>query len=206
MVEVCAPAPHHCIPHKYYPDLLLSSLTSAAAFHHSIPSLFPQQMEEAICLMCCETASRFAAANHSDLSALCLCLPLYVSLKANLVAAFEQSLALMTARLQNLSVSSEQKVFWLCPDVTLNHLKYLVYIYLKTNGYTMKWNVHSYMLNKNILTWSTQLLCLGSCQQKTWWQVTWMFWKLDVCQRFTLWDVHVVLNHSTHSVILAERG
>lgn len=36
----------------------------------------------------------------------CLCPPL----KANLVAAFEQSLALMTARLQTLSVSSGQKV------------------------------------------------------------------------------------------------
>lgn len=39
------------------------------------------------------------------------CLPVCVSVKANLVAAFEQSLALMTARLQTLSVSSEQKVF-----------------------------------------------------------------------------------------------
>lgn len=35
---------------------------------------------------------------------------LVLSLKANLVAAFEQSLSLMTERLQTLSVSSEQKV------------------------------------------------------------------------------------------------
>lgn len=33
-----------------------------------------------------------------------------VLLQANLVAAFEQSLTLMTARLQSLSVTSEQKV------------------------------------------------------------------------------------------------
>lgn len=36
--------------------------------------------------------------------------PLRLPLQANLVAAFEQSLALMTARLQTLSVSSDQKV------------------------------------------------------------------------------------------------
>lgn len=35
-----------------------------------------------------------------------------VSKQANLVAAFEQSLALMTTRLQSLSVSHEQKVIW----------------------------------------------------------------------------------------------
>lgn len=36
--------------------------------------------------------------------------PLCLPLKANLVAAFEQSLALMTARLETLSVCSDQKV------------------------------------------------------------------------------------------------
>lgn len=45
---------------------------------------------------------------------ICVCLSdtyLYrLCLQANLVAAFEQSLALMTARLQSLSVTSEQKV------------------------------------------------------------------------------------------------
>lgn len=95
---------------------------------HSCPLLHPHppprnRWRKAICLMflwACEAADRFDAAGDSYLSAvstpllfsLCLCLLLPPSppLKANLVAAFEQSLALMTARLQTLSVSSDQKV------------------------------------------------------------------------------------------------
>lgn len=73
-------------------------------------------------LWACEAADWFDAASDSYLSAVsttplfsvsvCVLLPLCLPLKANLVAAFEQSLALMTARLQTLSVSSEQKVSW----------------------------------------------------------------------------------------------
>lgn len=92
---------------------------------HPLP-LFPADGESHLLdvLWACETADWFDSASDSYLSAVptpplsllpsvsasfyhCVSL-----LKANLVAAFEQSLALMTARLQTLSVSSEQKVSW----------------------------------------------------------------------------------------------
>lgn len=119
-------APHRhaaVLPDHHYPNALFH------LWHHPQLSTAPSppssrnRWRKAICLMflwACEAADRFDAAGDSYLSAvstpllfsLCLCLLLPPSppLKANLVAAFEQSLALMTARLQTLSVSSDQKV------------------------------------------------------------------------------------------------
>lgn len=89
----------------------------------------------------CEAADQFDSAGDSYLSALspspthtlCLFVTFYHDvflLQANLVAAFEQSLALMTARLQTLSVSSDQKVTSQCLKYSISpemcHCFYLI--------------------------------------------------------------------------------
>lgn len=110
-----------CHPSPPTSSCPLPSLTSSTAVHCSIPSLLSQQMGKAICLTCCERLADSMQPYDSyvplvSTSPLCLSLslslppPLCLPLKANLVAAFEQSLALMTARLETLSVCSDQKV------------------------------------------------------------------------------------------------
>ncbi|XP_076003451.1 neuron navigator 1 isoform X3 [Genypterus blacodes] len=70
-------------------------------------------------------------------------LTVQLSANANLVAAFEQSLALMTARLQNLSVSSEQK------ESELTELKDTIEI-LKTKNTEAQEIIHGALSNPDI--------------------------------------------------------
>nr|XP_057911556.1 neuron navigator 1 isoform X6 [Doryrhamphus excisus] len=70
-------------------------------------------------------------------------LTMQLSANANLVAAFEQSLALMTARLQTLSVSSEQK------DSELNDLRETIEI-LKTKNTEAQEIIHGALNNSEI--------------------------------------------------------
>ncbi|XP_054641485.1 neuron navigator 1 isoform X5 [Dunckerocampus dactyliophorus] len=70
--------------------------------------------------------------------------------QANLVAAFEQSLALMTARLQTLSVSSEQK------DSELNDLRETIEI-LKTKNTEAQEIIHGALNNSEIASKELQI-------------------------------------------------
>ncbi|XP_037107353.1 neuron navigator 1 isoform X2 [Syngnathus acus] len=77
-------------------------------------------------------------------------LTLQLSANANLVAAFEQSLALMTARLQTLSASSEQK------DSELNDLKDTIEI-LKTKNTEAQDIIHDALNNSEIVSKELQI-------------------------------------------------
>lgn len=102
---------HHC-PNR---NILFHSWHHPQLYSTPRPSLFSQRMEKAICLICCERVrlqtDLVLPVTHTCLLSITPPYSPLSSLKANLVAAFEQSLALMTARLQTLSVSSEQKVY-----------------------------------------------------------------------------------------------
>lgn len=112
-------APHRhtaVLPDHHYPNALFHLWHHPQLSTTPSPPSSPSRWRKAICLLflwACEAADRFDAAGDSYLSAVSTpptLLSLSAPLKANLVAAFEQSLALMTARLQTLSVSSDQKV------------------------------------------------------------------------------------------------
>ncbi|XP_054641486.1 neuron navigator 1 isoform X6 [Dunckerocampus dactyliophorus] len=77
-------------------------------------------------------------------------LTMQLSANANLVAAFEQSLALMTARLQTLSVSSEQK------DSELNDLRETIEI-LKTKNTEAQEIIHGALNNSEIASKELQI-------------------------------------------------
>lgn len=101
-------APQCCPPSPPLPDHPLSSLTSSNSCPLLHPAPSPRSRRRKSFAWCavsvCEASdpmTHTCRPSHSALSP---------PLKANLVAAFEQSLTLMTARLQTLSVSSDQKV------------------------------------------------------------------------------------------------
>ncbi|XP_061147665.1 neuron navigator 1 [Syngnathus typhle] len=77
-------------------------------------------------------------------------LTMQLSANANLVAAFEQSLALMTARLQTLSASSDQK------DSELNDLKDTIEI-LKTKNTEAQDIIHDALNNSEIVSKELQI-------------------------------------------------
>lgn len=109
------------LPHLHHPIVLFHLWCHPAAVHFQIPSIsisisvsrLSSQSSRKESFARCAASVRGFWTDDSYLSA-----PLPPSnpsrpvlpLQANLVAAFEQSLALMTARLQTLSVSSDHKV------------------------------------------------------------------------------------------------
>lgn len=107
-----APARSHLRP----PEHPLSSPTSPTAVHPFIPSpSSPSRWRKFLSLSVCGCRQMRCGGDSRTTCLLSdtpppLPPPLRLPLQANLVAAFEQSLALMTARLQTLSVSSDQKV------------------------------------------------------------------------------------------------
>ncbi|XP_061687245.1 neuron navigator 1 isoform X2 [Syngnathoides biaculeatus] len=84
-------------------------------------------------------------------------LTMQLSANANLVAAFEQSLALMTARLQTLSVSSEQK------DSELNDLRDTIEI-LKTKNTEAHDIIQGALNNSEIVSKELELNCQNSSE------------------------------------------
>lgn len=125
------------LPHHHFPNIFFHLWHHLQLFTTPSPPSPSSRWRKPWCesLMCCESfrlqTDSIQLVTHTCLLSqhpthsvtlpfllsLHLLLPLCPLLKANLVAAFEQSLALMTARLQTLSVSSEQKVSWFYHNV-----------------------------------------------------------------------------------------